>query len=133
MGLYVYVTVSFQCEDADALSALASRMLVELNEEYDDDHDLYLGATAENFLNACIEKRGHGHGAKGSVFTYGEVGNYTSANGFVYALEPFWAALKASRVLVFLEREDSGAATAYEIGYGGSIRESTCDFMWDQN
>ncbi len=138
MGWYVYITVSFPCEDEHVASRLARQVLDNLRKQEKSDPDAYLSTSAEHFLEYVIAMKGVGHGHKGSVFTWGEVGNGPGREGFVDILAPFWKGLcdqefPPRRVMVFMEPEQSKCATAYEIfPHAGHVLEFDCPFKWDQ-
>lgn len=124
MGLYVHIHVCFACDRNDGVAALAAKHLATLGGPGSlDDGD----REAAWFLADLAQRTGGNSGPKGGLSLWGMVGNYTQVDRFCERLLPFWRELLGEkidggpcdfeRVLVFEEREQREAATAYQIGW----------------
>lgn len=139
MGLYVHINVCFACSKNDGVAAVAKRHLIDSLENQE----------ARWFLEDLAGRTGKNPGPKGGLSTWGMVGNYTNGEEFVTELKPFWTELLRSEVdggplsfehiLVFVEREQSERATAFEIFLDESsegaellVKEHECPFAWMQ-
>lgn len=120
MAFDVHIHVCFPCQDNQPVAALAWRLLKEMTVDIDDGR-----RAAVWFLEALSRRKGTNPGPKGGLSMWGMVGNYTPVDAFCEILRPFWLELlrdgvggicQHERIIVFEEREQTEAATAYEIG-----------------
>lgn len=97
MSVNCPITIQFQIRDEAGLFALAvrhrDRMLAVDRDGDEWDRD------ACRMLEYAAEAKGVALGPKGDMFTWGSVGNYSSADTFVDALRPFFQDLWRERVL----------------------------------
>lgn len=133
MGYYVHINVCFACDENGPVAELAKEELI--------NNDLC--REAKWFLEDLSSRTGDNPGPKGGLLTWGMVGNYTDGKVFVNCLVPFWKKLFSTEcgicdfehILVFVEREQSEKATAFEIKliYGEiQVIEHECPFAWMQ-
>lgn len=131
MGFYVHIHVAFACDDFDPLAACARKHLAMGYVEADRE--------AAAFLEDLAGRTGTAHrGPKGGLCLWGWVGNYASGERFAETLRPFWIELLSAedlgddseigpfsfeRIIIFEEREQTEAATAYEIFWDEPDRE----------
>lgn len=139
MAWNVHINVCFKCSENEPVAAIARKHIegmVECRE-------------ARWFLESLAARTGHNPGPKGGLSMWGMVGNHTDGDDFVSELRPFWFELLASdldggpsnyaHILVFVEPEQVGRATAYEIwleDFGKpvhlEIAKHDCPFAWMQ-
>ena len=138
MGLYVHIHVCFACDNNESVAQLAARHLPVVKARDGDDGDTAAGW----FLKALSERTGGNPGPKGGLSLWGMVGNYTRGESFCDALKPFFEEMLHHRVggicqhehiLVFVEREQSEAATAYEIMLSGDYGSETRELVIKQH
>ncbi len=135
MGHDVHLSLIMNCNDSKAISELA-------NKHIDKVRDC---TEAIWFLEYISEGKGVTNGPKGSLFTWGIVGNYTYAGHFVEILMPFWkelfnteiGPLNFEHIIVFYEPEQSEQASCYEISYCTKsnkviIQDHRLPFAWMQ-
>jgi hypothetical protein len=116
----VPITVQFQVQDESLLREVAREEL-SVMERRDRQEEAY-NVDAVRFLSYAAEGRGVAHGPKGSMFTWGVVGNYTMVSAFVEALRPFWVAIyrrgliwNFSGIVVMSQTEQQAHSTVVEI------------------
>jgi len=115
VGHYVHISVVMSCNNEEKLIAIAKNHI----------NDPDLSFEASGYLRYIIQGKSVATGPKGSLSTWGMVGNYTSHENFVDGLVPFWSDLyknddvlfKFERIIVFCEPEQSQRAECYEIRY----------------
>lgn len=122
MGWYVHIHVCFACDTNVGVAAIAAKHLPALAALDTAD-----GAReARWFLGDLAGRTGGNSGPRGGLSLWGMVGNYTRGDVFCEVLRPFWEDLLSGvdggpcsfeRVVVFVENEQSDAATAYQIGW----------------
>lgn len=113
MGYYVHISVIFAYDRDDSVTDLAERYL----EKGTDSREI------KSFLEHLRDKRSPSFTPKGGTFYWGGIGNYTVPEEFIVGLNPFWVDLLTANgspldfehILVFYEREQHEAASAYEI------------------
>ena len=146
MGYYVHISVTFSA-DKEPVINLAKEMLEKLTIDDSDGH-----REAKAMLKAFSEGNGYNCGWKGSIWSWGIVGNYTDGEKFVKCLKPFWneliinekGAFEFDHVIVFREPEQRGYAECWEIyqeenpnevGYTGKLilkHHELLPFSWNQ-
>lgn len=145
MAWDVHIHVCFPCRNNDGVAELARRHLNGLSISDDGEQ------AAKWFLEDLSERTGENKGPKGGLSLWGMVGNYTNGDSFCECLKPFWKDLLGEghdggpcsheRIVVFLEPEQSEAATAYQIGWDEPYEDERylvikkCDrlpFSWNQ-
>lgn len=138
MGSYVHIHVCFACDTNDAVAALAAKHLPFVGECME----------AQWFLEDLSKRTGENLGSKGGLSLWGMVGKYTNGEEFVEVLKPFWKELlqkvdggpnSFEHILVFIEREQSEQATAFEIFLKDLdspelllVKKHDCPFTWMQ-
>lgn len=133
MGYYVHINVCFACDENESIAELAKEEMTNNS----------LCIEAKWFLEDLSERTGRNPGPKGGLCTWGMVGNYTDGELFVTCLIPFWKKVFNSdcglcdfeHILVFVEREQTERALAFEIKLEGDeiqITEHKCPFAWMQ-
>ena len=122
MGFYVHFHICFNADHSPEMVEAAKKQLkefwVEEAEEYDCERE------TRRLLEAIQDPKNYNTGPKGSLFTWGIVGNYTRAGDVIDDLELFFFELLSNReldpysaehIIVFEEKEQSEKAIAYEI------------------
>ncbi len=145
MSLDVHIHVCFACQENEPVAVLAAKHLDALKKSDDDGE-----REARWFLASLASRRGINQGPKGGLSLWGMVGNYTRGDVFCECLKPFWAELlrfgiggicQHERVIVFVEAEQTDAASAYEIrladpqGDDSAVeirRHTNLPFSWSQ-
>lgn len=154
MGYYVHLSVTYSGDcDGDALERL--KPLVEKHKKYiekewddvsqDGKHTYEWSREAYWFLEAVLDKKNYNCGPKGMLFTWGIVGNYTSAENFKDCLSPFFEEMLKEEIsvsdfdhiLVFWEQEQSEQAKAFEIFLNEDskkleVKKHELPFCWNQ-
>ena len=114
MGYYVHISVIFAYDRDDAVTELAEKYLKIHTKDFSE---------TKSFLEHLRDKRSPSFSPKGGTFYWGGIGNYTQPKEFIDALKPFWeellkadaSPLDFEHILIFYEREQHEAASAYEI------------------
>lgn len=125
MGYYVHINVCFADDDREALVKMAKKHLPACEAE------------SALFLQDLID-RPSTTGAKGSLVTWGIIGNRTDEDEFVKALSPFWTDVLCGsdkRIMIFVERQESCRSIAIEIFLQFNqlkIKKHDCPFAWMQ-
>ena len=126
MSVYIHLHVCFDCDVNDGVAQLAAEHLDKL---YDwvrkGNYDTRSWSYAEAFLNDLSARTGRNPGGKGGLSLWGVLTGGASPGDFVEILIPFWEDLLSEKVeggplnfnhiIVFYEKENTGAANAYEI------------------
>lgn len=121
MAWDVHIHVCFPCDRNDDVAAIARKHL--------QDRGSLDREEARFFLEDLAARSGGNRSHKGGLSMWGMVGNNTNVALFCEALLPFWSDLlrggidspdyggpsEFERVIVFEEREQADAATAYQI------------------
>lgn len=135
MGFYVHLSIIMPCDNNEPVAEIAKKY-VDTIEHCNE---------AEWYLEELSTRKGYNPGPKGGLSMWGIVGNYTSVDEFIDALEPFFLELFKTEagpsdfehIIVFYEREQSEQAKAYEISYDKEnhkidVKEHFLPFAWMQ-
>lgn len=111
MSVNCPIVVSFEVSKFEVLKELGRKHLEIMKKRADEDDEDY-DPDAQRMLQYVAEGKGIGMGPKGDMFTWGNVGNYGSLEGFVDALRGFWhdlyrdrAIMNCDGVIVMFQRE----------------------------
>jgi len=153
MGFYVHLSVTFNAnsEDIGKLKPIVAKYRKYIKKEWDDvstdgKHECEWSSEAYWFLDALLDKKNYNCGPKGELFTWGIVGNCTSAENFVDSLEGLFeqmlkgevSIMDFEHILVFWESEQSEQANAYELFLDDDTKkivkkEHELPFCWNQH
>jgi hypothetical protein len=129
MGLYVHIHVAMNTSENEPVAKIAQKYLALLDFDGRDGR-----REAKWYLEDLAKRTGQNVGPKGGLSLWGMVGNYTPGAEFCEILRPFWKEIledpdagpcEHHHILVFVEREQTERATAYEI----FLDESTGDLQ----
>ncbi len=116
MASPVTLTVIFETHLEDGIPNLASEHLEKIKEPNRD---------VRGFLEYVSKGFAVGFGPKGSVLSWGHVGNYSIPEDFMCDLKPFWLDLykigaiqKYDAIIVMSQREQADCMTIFELRKG---------------
>ncbi len=126
MGYYVHFSVTYSshmdAEDFNNLHQLAEKTEKQLN-ELNALKECSVSQECFEFLNAVLDSKNYNTGRKGTLFTWGIVGNYTPVDEIVENLSTFFDEMLRkeigvgdfNHIIFFQEREQSEQAECWEI------------------
>lgn len=122
MGFYVHFHICFNADYSRDMAQAAQDILDMLWDKEGEEHACEREAVW--LLKAIQDLKNYNTGPKGSLFTWGIVGNYTRADDVIDDLKEFFLELLTNRkldpyvsehIIAFEEKEQSEKAIAYEI------------------
>jgi hypothetical protein len=126
MSVCVHLHVCIPCSNHAEIAKIAGEHFARQASK-DEDPNWAVREETRWFLKTISAGSGFNAGPKGGLLLWGTVGNHTNPAEFVNHLKPFWeeilsdhgedyrGPMESERILVFYEREQTEAASAYEI------------------